>query len=95
MRRPPVQPGSGPTSEAEVTQWLTGTVAKYVNLQPDQIAADVPLSDYGLDSVSAMTICAAIEDDLGLEVDLMIIWDHPTIAELAPALVERRGANPA
>lgn len=78
-----------PRSIPELSDWLTRTVAGYVQCEPSDIATDVPLSEYGLDSVSATTVCADIEDDLGLYVEVMLIWDHPTIGELSKALADQ------
>lgn len=75
-------------SVAELADWLTRTVADYVSSEPSQIAPDIPLSEYGLDSVSATTVCADIEDHLGLVVEMTLIWDHPTVGELSQALAE-------
>lgn len=73
-------------SVEELGRWLTETVASYVQHSPSEIDSDVPLSEYGLDSVSATTVCADIEDHFGLPVEVMLIWDHPTITELSKAL---------
>ncbi|MFH8476907.1 acyl carrier protein [Streptomyces sp. NPDC018000] len=77
-----------PRTAAELGDWLTRTVADYLRCDPAEIEPDVPLSDYGLDSISATTVCADIEDNLGLPVEVTLIWDHPTIDKLSQALAE-------
>ncbi|MEI5036425.1 acyl carrier protein [Streptomyces sp. S1A(2023)] len=81
-------PATPVPSTAELADWLTRTVADYVSSEPSEIEPDVPLSEYGLDSVSATTVCADIEDHLGLVVEMTLIWDHPTVAELSQALAD-------
>ncbi|MGH1554865.1 acyl carrier protein [Streptomyces sp. L7] len=46
----------------------------------------VPLAEYGMDSVCALSLCGDIEDDFGITVEPSLAWDHPTVAELAAHL---------
>lgn len=66
--------------------WLVERVAMYLNRSPADIDPDVPLSDYGLDSVYALTLSGDIEDHLGVPVEPTLVWDYPTISSLAQAL---------
>jgi acyl carrier protein len=68
--------------------WLAGRVAAYVQKAPEEIKADVPLSEYGLDSVYALTLSGDIEDHLGLTLDPTLMWDHPTISALTQVLLQ-------
>ena len=38
------------------------------------------------------TLCGDIEDEYDLDVDPTIVWDHPTIRELAGGISERLAA---
>lgn len=49
---------------------------------------DVPLTQYGLDSIAALTIAGELEDELGLELPSALLWDCPTIARLADYLAD-------
>ncbi|GGP74412.1 acyl carrier protein [Saccharothrix coeruleofusca] len=69
---------------SDVKQWLTDQVS--VHLGHPVVRSDVLLAEYGLDSVHAMGLAAAIEDEWGLVVDPAVTWDHPTIDELATFL---------
>lgn len=71
-----------------VQTWLTDRVLAYGKATPDGFTPDTPLSELGLDSVYALTLCGDIEDQYGLEVDPTIVWDYPTIRELADGIVE-------
>jgi acyl carrier protein len=79
-------PKSIPSTET-LQAWLAGRVATYVQRTPEEIKIDVPLSEYGLDSVYALTLSGDIEDHLGLALDPTVMWDHPTIAALTQALL--------
>ncbi|QFR92240.1 acyl carrier protein [Streptomyces tsukubensis] len=74
-------------SAERVCDWLRGCVAAYVRLPVEEIRADRPLSDYGLDSVYVLSLCAEIEDEYGIEVEPTVMWDHPSLGPLAEALV--------
>lgn len=75
-------------TEQSLKQWLTERVASYIRAQPETIAPDVALAEYGLDSVYALTLTGDIEDHLGLSLDPTLMWDHQTIDALTAALIE-------
>lgn len=71
----------------ELVDWLTVTVARYVNVSPDTIGIDTPLADCGIDSVSGLALCAALECEKGFAVETTIVWDYGTIEAIAAHLV--------
>ncbi len=75
----PTRPARTPEG---VRQWLTGRVAFYLKMTPDEVDPRFPLADYGLDSVYAFTLCAEIEDTLDVPIEPASIWDIDTLAEL-------------
>jgi aryl carrier-like protein len=76
----------------ELVEWLTIKVAGYVNVSPDAIGIDTPLADCGIDSVSAMALCADLQCEKGFAVETTIVWDYPTIDAIAGYLVAERAA---
>jgi acyl carrier protein len=81
------------TQSVETLQgWLAERVATYVQKAPEDIKPNVPLAEYGLDSVYALTLSGDIEDHLGLVLDPTLMWDHPTIAALTQILLQMVGA---
>jgi hypothetical protein len=76
----------------ELIGWLTVKVAGYLGLRPDEIGTDIPLADCGIDSVSGMAFCADLNCEKGFEVETTIVWDYPTIDEIAAYLIGRQGA---
>jgi acyl carrier protein len=74
------------TTLAEITDWLTGRVAFYLEMSPADVSRSAQLVDLGFDSVYAMTLGGDIEEHLGLEVEPTVAWDHPTIDALAAYL---------
>lgn len=88
-----MQPHRQDPTTAELTAWVAGRVATYVQRPAGEIATDVPLTDYGLDSVSAVTLAAEIEDEWGLSLEPTIVWDHPTVDALSAAVAGEMAAR--
>ncbi|WP_426403209.1 acyl carrier protein [Streptomyces sp. R-07] len=72
--------------EASLDDWLLDRLAAYLHREADTLEPDVPLAEYGMDSVMAMSLCGDLEDELGLEVEPTLLWDHPTIDSLRARL---------
>ena len=77
--------------QINIGDWLRGRVVTYGELAPDSFSDDTPFADLGFTSLYALTLCGDIEDTFGLVVEPKIVWDHPTIRELADALEELLG----
>ena len=77
------------TDATTVQAWLEGRVVAYGKVDAGSFTPDTPLAELGLDSVYALTLCGDIEDEFGLDVDPTIVWDHPTIRDLAHGISER------
>lgn len=83
-----MQDQAAPTNREQAFQaWLAARVAEYVRQPTEAIQLDVPLSQYGLDSVYALTLTGDIEDHLGISLDPTLMWDHPTLRKLSEALI--------
>jgi acyl carrier protein len=82
-----------PSTIDDLSRWLAQRVAGYLHRDPVEIDHDTLFADYGLDSVYALTFCADIEDALGVTVADTVVWDYPTIRELAAHLVSLADAQ--
>ncbi|WP_156755320.1 acyl carrier protein [Actinokineospora pegani] len=76
----------------DIADWLTERVASYLDTDADSIDRDLPLAEYGLDSVYALSLCGDIEDTLGLVVEPTLAWDYPTVTAMAEFLRAEVGA---
>ncbi|MFJ8661926.1 acyl carrier protein [Streptomyces sp. NPDC093795] len=76
---------------AATRAWLAGRLAEHLGMSPADLSLDTPLSEYGLDSVYALSVAADLEDRLGVLVDPTVLWDNPTLNALCEA-VERSAA---
>jgi acyl carrier protein len=76
--------GAAPADRAGAVQdWLVGRVAQALSVPADQIDPEVPFADYGADSVVVTRLAGDLAGWLGREVSPVLLFDHPTIAELA------------
>jgi acyl carrier protein len=78
-----------PHGTAPLHHWLTDRLAVYLDRLPDTIDPTVPLAEYGMDSVGALSLCGDIEDAFGIAVDPSLAWDHPTVVALVAHLSSR------
>jgi aryl carrier-like protein len=76
----------------ELIDWLTMKVAGYLGLPPDAIGIDLPLADCGIDSISGIALCEDLNHEKGFDVETTIVWDYPTIDQIAAYLTGQRGA---
>ena len=80
------------TEYEDLADWLTTKVARYLNVSRDTIDTDTPLADCGIDSVSAMALCADLQCEKGFDVETTIVWDYVTIGGIAAHLTAERVA---
>ncbi|MFI6396320.1 AMP-binding protein [Nonomuraea sp. NPDC050540] len=73
-------------SVAMLRPMLRFMLAKILAVPADDLADDMPFAGLGLDSVGAEQLAAELERMLGAPVPTSLIFDHPTISDLAKAL---------
>ncbi|WP_433733211.1 acyl carrier protein [Nocardia sp. CA-129566] len=66
--------------------WLVTRVADYTDRAPHHVDPTVPVAELGLDSVSAVSLCGEIEDRWQVDIDPTVVFDYPTIADIAEYL---------
>jgi acyl carrier protein len=71
---------------AEISDFIRARVATYASFPSSEIRLDQPFAEYGLDSISAVSLCADIEDHLKVQVEPTLAWDYPSINALATYL---------
>ncbi|MEV0522617.1 beta-ketoacyl synthase N-terminal-like domain-containing protein [Streptomyces sp. NPDC050439] len=70
---------------------LRGCVADVMGYTPDRIDADTPLTDLGLDSLSAARIRTAVEREFGVELEPGVLLRQATLRGVAELLPENHG----
>ncbi|GHD86105.1 type I polyketide synthase [Streptomyces naganishii] len=89
---------TAPTTREGLRAWLTSAVAEAAGLDPLAVEPDRPVAEFGLGSRQLVTLAAGAGERTGRPVDPSLVFEHPTIDELAAAILgERptRAADPA
>jgi len=82
-------PSPSGTADSPTAQWLVDRITFYDQVEAAAISLDAPLTELGLDSIYAMTLCGDIEDTYGLEIDPTFLAEFATLRELAAGLDAR------
>lgn len=70
-------------TEEAIAGWLAEQIADYLKVPADRLQPNVPLAEYGMDSVFALALCGDIEDRFEIPVEPTLAWDYPTIEQIA------------
>lgn len=77
---------SGQRMPEDITSWLVERVAHYVQRPGEEIDSDISVTETGLDSVYAFSLCGEIEDRFGMAVEPVLVWELDTLTALAAHL---------
>lgn len=75
--------------EAAIRDWCAKYLARTLGLPEEQIQPDVKFARLGLDSANSVYLIVELEEWLGLELTPELLFDHPTISDLARYLAGR------
>ena len=78
-------------SEAAIRDWCVEYLARTLDLPDHKIDPEVTFARLGLDSANSVFLIVELEDWLGLELTPELVFEHPTIGELARHLATRAG----
>ena len=76
-------------SEAAIRDWCVQYLARTLELPDLQIEPDVTFARLGLDSANSVYLIVELEEWLGLELTPDLLFEHPTISDLARYLAGR------
>lgn len=74
------------TDREALRGWLRHRVAEHTRTPIEDLDDEVPLSDYGMDSIHAITLVVEIEDRYGVLLDTDTLWDYRNINLLTDLL---------
>ncbi|MGW0536591.1 acyl carrier protein [Streptomyces sp. NPDC003032] len=77
-----------PRSADTLREWVAARVAEQARLPRADVLPDVPLAEYGLDSLYAMTLAADLEDELGVVLEPTVALERQTIGELVDFVLD-------
>lgn len=70
----------------DVQQWLVTYIAKLLDIAPESVDVDEEMVNLGLSSRQAITLTANLETYVAQPTDPALIWEYPTIRQLAQHL---------
>ncbi len=70
----------------DLRQTLVNLLSRELRVPETQVHTTRPLTEYGLDSIAALTIAGELEDRFAIELPATLLWDHPTIDQIAQHL---------
>ncbi|MEU2738973.1 beta-ketoacyl synthase N-terminal-like domain-containing protein, partial [Streptomyces sp. NPDC007095] len=75
------------TTSEDVRAWLASAVAEAAGLAPSAVDPERPIAEFGLGSRQLVTLAAELSGRIGRPVEPSLVFDHPTIAALAAAVL--------
>ncbi|MEU3501717.1 acyl carrier protein [Streptomyces hundungensis] len=80
-------------TERQVADHLTQLLAEHLELELDLIDQDVPLSAYGIDSMTSTWLTRRLGERCGVSIDRALLVDRPSVAEVAQDVVAALAAR--
>ncbi|RPF40442.1 acyl transferase domain-containing protein [Streptomyces sp. Ag109_G2-6] len=77
---------AGPERLAALEAVIRESVSHVVRLSVSRVDVDVPLRSIGIDSVMSLELRNRLERELGVRLSATLIWNYPTVREMAPFL---------
>lgn len=71
---------------AQIEAWMKQEIAKAQGVFVDEIDAEVPFDELGLDSVTALEVIGALEQRLGRTLSPRLLTKHRTVRALSTFL---------
>ncbi|BCK68539.1 hypothetical protein Srufu_024920 [Streptomyces libani subsp. rufus] len=75
----------------EAESWLLGLLAEQLGFDRERLAADVPIAEYGTDSIMMVQILRLVGGELGVELDPSVLVEHPTVESFVGWLAAHHG----
>ncbi|WP_338682040.1 amino acid adenylation domain-containing protein [Streptomyces acidiscabies] len=68
-----------PEAAEAAASWLLGLIAEQLHFDAGQLGVDVPIEDFGTDSIVMVQLLRKVGGRLGVEVDPTAFIEHPTV----------------
>lgn len=89
-------PGTQPPdpTQDQLRHWLRSQLAQRLELDPQQIEPQKEFTDYGLNSLEAVSLSGELENFLGRRLPPTLLWDYPTLETLVEYLTTHSPSLP-
>ncbi|WP_371930646.1 amino acid adenylation domain-containing protein [Streptomyces poriferorum] len=85
----PAAPGS---VEEHVRATVERILSETLKLTADELAADKPFADYGLDSLTGVSLVQRLNESLSTGLDPSVLFENPSIKRLTRFILDEEGA---
>jgi acyl carrier protein len=94
--KPSPPPGTQPPdpTQSQLRHWLQSQLAGRLELDPQQIEPQTEFTDYGLNSLEAVSLSGELENFLGRRLPPTLLWDYPTLETLVEYLTTHSPSLP-
>ncbi|WP_052769814.1 beta-ketoacyl synthase N-terminal-like domain-containing protein [Paenibacillus sp. IHB B 3415] len=75
-------------SPEAVEQQVKDVLCRVVKLQPEELSHELSFKEMGIDSISSVEIVRDLNEALHIQLDGIVLYDYPTIPELARYMVD-------
>jgi len=77
-------------TKEELITWFKGQVSIESGLDIEKIDVKESVENFGLDSLSTVSIANDLEEFVGMEVEPTILWEFETIEEIVLWIIEQQ-----
>lgn len=64
-------------------------ISKELKVAPESLPTDAQFTQFGMDSIAALTVSGELEDAINQKLPTTLLWDYSTIDALASHLAQR------
>jgi acyl carrier protein len=72
-----------PYDEATLRTWLINYIVMVLNMPGDNVPTDQSFDSYGFDSVEIVVMAGVLEEEFGVQVDPVQLFEHSSIDAFA------------
>jgi acyl carrier protein len=77
-----------------IQHWVVTQLAEQLGMEPQDINVHTSFSEYGLDSITGVSMAGDLEEWLKISLSPTLLWDCPTAATLAQYLAQSVAYHP-
>lgn len=74
-----------PVDQATLRTWMVNYITSVLELPPESVPSSQKFNEYGLDSVEAVVMAGVMEEEFGVPVDPILLFEHPSIDQFVQA----------
>lgn len=93
MNQPTVFNEQQSHNQEAIQEWLIAQLAERLEIDPEDIDIQEPFDSYDLSSAQALILLGKLEKWLGHNFNPVLIFNYPTVEQLAQRLAEETSLN--